>query len=94
MDTATRAQSIANLSQALDAIEAQAHPTGPYLVGQTVTYADAAAFPTLYFMHYMLPRYFGWPGIFRGRPRLGRWWEVMGRDADVARVLGEIDGAF
>ena len=70
----TRAAKIEELSKALDALEQQADPKGPYLVGQELTYADAACFPTLFFLYYMLPRFFGWPGIFRGRPRLEAWW--------------------
>lgn len=67
---------------------------GPFLVGPTPTTADAAIFPTAVFLHFILPKHFGWPSAFDGCPRLERWFETMSRDPQGARVRTEIEGGL
>jgi hypothetical protein len=38
----------------------------------------------------ILPKHFGWPGVFSGRPRLERWWGAVQKDAEAARVIAEM----
>lgn len=34
----------------------------------------------------ILPKHFGWPTVFSGRPKLERWWAAVQKDAEAARV--------
>ena len=40
---------------------------GPFLVGDEITAADAALFPTMVFCDLILPKYFGWKGLWDTR---------------------------
>ena len=34
----------------------------------------------------ILPKHFGWPTVFGGRPKLERWWAAVQKDPEAARV--------
>lgn len=54
--------------------------------GPDITTGDSALFPTVVFMTYILPRYFGWRDVFVGRPKLAAWWGRMQQDEHAKRV--------
>ncbi|BDA44427.1 hypothetical protein COCOBI_05-6110 [Coccomyxa sp. Obi] len=56
--------------------------------------ADAALFPTLTFMRFILPEYFGWKDIFEQRQQLGQYWATIEADPAGAKVITEIEGAL
>eukprot|EP00793_Prasinoderma_coloniale_P003471 PRCOL_00006707-RA len=58
--------------------------------------ADFALFPSMVFVRFMAPRFFGWedPFAVERRPYLARWWDACMADADFARVHGEVAGAL
>jgi glutathione S-transferase len=91
-----RSAGLAQLAAQLDALEAiVAAGEGAFVAGSSMTTADAALAPTFEFMTFILPRVFGWRDVFSGRPALRRWWEgLRGRDAAMARVLGEVRGGL
>ena len=68
----------------------------PFLLcaGAEISFGDAALFPTFVFFVDILPRHFGWPGVFSGRPRLEAWWAAVQGDPAVARVIGEMRGGL
>ena len=44
--------------------------TGPFAAGDQITSADATLFPTMAFCDFILPKYFGWKGLWETRPKL------------------------
>lgn len=87
-----RATEIAQIARQLDIIES--YCTGPYVCGADMSYADTAILPTIVFCNYILPRFFGWPGIFEERPKLQAWWKLMNLDPDTGKVIQEIEGGL
>lgn len=92
MDIATRAANIAEIDRQLDILERAFE--GPYAAGSEMSTGDFSLFPTFVFMTYILPRHFGWEDVFKGRPKLRAWWDLMLTDADVKKVFDEVDGAL
>lgn len=48
-----------------------------YLVGNEVSLADAAMFPTTIFFMYILPRHFDWKEEEVLGPKLMKWWNFL-----------------
>ena len=44
------------------------------------------------FCDFMLPKYFGWKGLWDTRPKLKAWWAVVNADPEAARVIAEVRG--
>lgn len=84
-----RATEISQIAKQLDIIEGLCK--GPYICGPDMSYADTAILPTFVFCNYILPKFFGWPGIFEERPKLQAWWALMNADTDIRKVIGEIE---
>jgi glutathione S-transferase len=80
------------LAKQLDVLEG--YVVGPYVCGEEMSYADTALVPTVVFMAYILPKFFGWPGLWEDRPKLEAWWKLMNADADVQRVVQEVEGGL
>eukprot|EP00803_Ostreobium_quekettii_P001512 evm.model.scf_274.9 EVM.evm.TU.scf_274.9 scf_274:67867-68637(-) len=90
MDVEERAEKMRFLSELMGYFERMM--VSPHVCGEEKTLADAALFPTFVFFGFILPSVFGWEGVFKGRPRLAGWWEVMRGDEHARRVMGEIEG--
>lgn len=89
MDKAARAAGIASINDSLYGLEKLAASArgAPWLLpGDKPSIADASIFPHFVFITYMLPRFFGWPDVFSGRPRLAEWWAAVQRDPLAAKV--------
>jgi glutathione S-transferase len=84
MDIGQRAKELEQLNFQLDVLEGLAE--GPYLVGEELSSADAALFPTFVFMTFILEGIFGWEDVFKGRPKLRAYWDQMNEDVDGKRV--------
>ena len=84
LDIAERAKQIADINRQLDVLEGIV--VGPHVIGDELSSADAAIFPTLVFMNFMLPRFFKWADVFKGRPHLKSYWECMNEDPAGAKV--------
>jgi glutathione S-transferase len=87
-----RAMEIAQIAKQLDIIETYCQ--GPYMCGSEMSYADTAILPTIVFCNFILPRFFGWPGIFEDRPKLQTWWKLMNSDSDTGLVVQEVEGGL
>ena len=87
-----RAAQVGQLAKQLDVLEG--YVVGPYVCGEEMSYADTALVPTVVFMAYILPKFFGWPGLWEDRPKLEAWWKLMNADADVQRVVQEVEGGL
>lgn len=83
-----RAAQVGQLARQLDILET--YVIGPYVTGEEMSYADTALVPTVVFMEYILPKFFGWPGLWEGRPKLEAWWEVVQEHVEVRRVVEEV----
>ena len=96
-----REAKLASMNAQLDDIEALladgANGGGPWLATSAApSTADFALFPSMVFVRFMAPRFFGWedPFAVERRPYLARWWDACMADADFARVHGEVAGAL
>lgn len=87
-----RTRQISQISDQLDMLER--YCIGPYMCGDTLSYADSAVLPTLVFCNFILPRYFGWSSIFKARPRLEEWWQKVSEDPDLSRVMKEVESGL
>jgi glutathione S-transferase len=87
-----RATEIAQIAKQLDIIET--YCKGPYMCGSDLSYADTAILPTIVFCNYILPKFFGWPGIFEDRPKLQAWWKLISSDPDIGIVIQEVEGGL
>jgi glutathione S-transferase len=67
---------------------------GPFIAGDSPSFADAAVFPTLIFMDFLLPKYFGWKSAFEGRPALEREYAAMMKDAAGKATYDEVRGGL
>lgn len=84
-----RAEKIERIKEFLDMLELEVD--GPFMVGDSISGADATLFPTITFMNFILPAFFGWKSIFTGRPKLEAWWGAMRSNAAAAKVIDEIE---
>jgi glutathione S-transferase len=95
MDRATRAEGIKEIARQMDALEEVcARCEGPFIAGDSPSFADAAVFPTLIFMDFLLPKYFGWKSAFEGRPALEREYAAMMKDAAGKATYDEVRGGL
>jgi glutathione S-transferase len=87
----TREKAIAELRRQLNNLENLLdEQSTPYLLGQEVSYGDAALFPTLIFITHCLPK-FGVPDAEVLPPKLGQWFKtIIKNDVDFARVHEEV----
>ncbi|GMH34109.1 hypothetical protein BSKO_01943 [Bryopsis sp. KO-2023] len=92
MGVEERADKIRQIRDLLDVFEDLIE--GPFVLGGATSTADAALFPSFCFLTFMLPSVFGWEDVFKGRPKLKKWWEAMGSDVHAARVMEEVNGAL
>ena len=93
---ADRADAIRELSLGLDALEQRA--SGLYLAGP-LSVADARLFPSVCFMHRVLPEHYGWEewteaAIFWKRPKLHAWFELMSYEKTAAAAARELDAGL
>jgi len=89
-DRPSRAAKVKEIAKQLDYLEELADAGGPYLVGESITLADLALYPTFIFFEFMLPLVFGWPTVLGNRPKLQAWMTAMEQIAEVKEVRGEI----
>lgn len=87
-----RSEQIQELARQLDVLESSI--TGPFVLGQQISHADGALFPTLTWMNNILPRIFGWKSVFTGRPKLQQLFEAMRADPHAKRVMQELEEAL
>lgn len=91
MDAAARCEQLQSIDFQLDVLEGIFdEANGPFVAGSEISFGDAALFPTFVFFTEILPKHFGWPTVFSGRPKLERWWAAVQKDAEAARVIGEM----
>jgi len=84
MDIAQRAKAIERIAFQLDVLNKLVK--GPYVNGDQMGLADAALFPTLTFMRFILPQFFGWQNLFDQRKQLGQYWDTIAADPAGAKV--------
>ncbi len=84
MEVAQRAKAIERLAFQLDVLNRLVK--GPYVGGDHLGLADAALFPTLTFMRFILPQFFGWDDLFAKRQQLGQYWAAIEADLVGAKV--------
>ncbi len=84
MEIAQRAKAIERIAFQLDCLNNLVK--GPYVSGDQMGLADAALFPTLTFVRFILPQIFGWKDIFEQRQRLGQYWANIESDPAGAKV--------
>lgn len=84
MEIAQRAKAIEKLAFQLDVLNRLVK--GPYVSGDQMGLADAALFPTLTFVRFILPEFFGWKDIFEERQQLGQYWATIEADPAGAKV--------
>jgi len=87
-----RVQQIKQLNYQLDVLEGLCK--GPFIVGEDMSSADSALFPTFVFMTSILPEIFGWMDVFAGRPKLAAWWAAVQQDPAAAKVIAEVRGGL
>lgn len=92
MDIEDRAEKISQIKYLLDVFESNVDQ--PFMLGDTISGADATLFPTFTFMNFMLPKFFGWESIFVGRPKLQAWWAAISSNAEAAKVIEEIESCL
>ena len=90
MDKEPRAEQVKQLAAQLDNLETLV--VGPHVVGDELTTADGALFPNMCWMIFILPQFFGWEDVFKGRPKLAACWESIQEDEAAAKVSES--GAF
>mmetsp|Transcript_9797 Transcript_9797/g.16161 ORF Transcript_9797/g.16161 Transcript_9797/m.16161 type:complete len:284 (+) Transcript_9797:106-957(+) len=85
------------LEQLLGTFEAQFPDlsAGPYLCGSEISLADVYVFPTMVFLMFTLPQFFGWSTDEYLGPRLQKWWQFMTTEvASTKEVFEEMEGAL
>ncbi|EIE26071.1 glutathione S-transferase [Coccomyxa subellipsoidea C-169] len=92
MEVAQRAKAIERLAFQLDVLNGLVK--GPYVGGDHLGLADAALFPTLTFMRFILPQFFGWEDLFVHRQQLGHYWAAIEADPVGAKVINEIESGL
>jgi glutathione S-transferase len=63
---------------------------GPFAVGESLSLADCALVPLLFFATRILPM-LGAPSPVEGRPRIAAWWEAIQKEPAPSKVLAEMD---
>eukprot|EP00775_Hariotina_reticulata_P011007 gene11007-11161_t len=91
-DAAERAAMLEQLVKQMDVLEGLC--VGPYVAGESITAGDSALVGTFVFFTFTLERYFGWPDVFAGRPKLATWWKLMQQDPAAKRVIEEVTGGL
>lgn len=91
---ALRAEHIKQLNYQLDVLEGIFGEEGPYFAGSEQSLGDCAVFPTMVFAEYSLLKFFGWPTLFAGRPKLEAWFTAMVEDPVSGRVYKEVRGGL
>ena len=86
------ADAIGNVKKGLGLIE-HFIENGSYAVGGRMSVADCALVPILFFVTGMLPR-MGEPAPFGHAPKLARYWDAIAKDANAAKILGEMKQAL
>lgn len=46
------------------------------------------------FCDFILPKYFGWTGLWSTRPKLAAWWAAIQSDPEAAQVIEEVRGGL
>mmetsp|Transcript_58546 Transcript_58546/g.104092 ORF Transcript_58546/g.104092 Transcript_58546/m.104092 type:complete len:198 (-) Transcript_58546:92-685(-) len=92
IDAESRASKVAEIAKQLDVLEGLVK--GPFCVGEDMTEADLAMYPTFIFFKVMLPRVFSWPDVFHARPKLKKWMHHMETLEPVRRVKAEVEGGL
>ncbi|KAK9805824.1 hypothetical protein WJX73_004301 [Symbiochloris irregularis] len=92
MDPEVRATNIKELARQLDILET--YVEGPFVLGNDISCADIAILPTLIWMNFIMPRFFGWKSIFSGRPKLQSLFEAMQKEPAGAKINGELEAAL
>eukprot|EP00884_Botryococcus_braunii_P012251 jgi/Botrbrau1/21026/Bobra.0144s0038.1 len=91
MPAEERAAKLKQLNEQLAVLEGMVE--GPYVLGDVLSGADAAVFPTLVFMDNMLTEYFGWD-MWGSRPNLHRYYQTIKADPAGAKVIKEMEDAL
>jgi len=92
IDADSRALKVAEIAKQLDVLEGLMK--GPFCVGEDMTEADLAMYPTFIFFVVMLPKVFGWPDVFHARPKLKTWMKHMETLEPVQQVKAEVEGGL
>ncbi|CAL8470316.1 g9858 [Coccomyxa elongata] len=92
MEIAQRAKAIERIAFQLDLLNNLVK--GPYVSGDQMGLADAALFPTLTFVRFILPQFFGWKDVFEQRQQLGQYWATIESEPAGAKVINEIEGGL
>lgn len=86
------AEAIPNLRVALKDLEALIGEGG-YAAARQLTHADGALAASLLFVTTLLPR-FGEPNPLAGFPKVAAYWEAIGKDVHIAKILDEMREGF
>jgi len=86
------AEALPNLRIALKDLEALIG-TGGYASSGQLTHADGALCASMFFLHNILPR-FDVPKPLEGYPKLAAYWDAIGKDPHIAKILGEMQEAL
>jgi len=86
------AEAIGNVKKGLGQAEHYIE-AGNYAVGGKISNADCALVPILFYVTGMLPR-MGEAAPLGHTPKLAAYWGAVGKDASVAKVLGEMKQAL
>lgn len=91
---AVRAAKLREIWRQLDELErlhgccGSSGSAGQFFVGDTLTLADFAVFPTFVYFVFYLPRVFRWKeGPFHGRPRLRSWFDRLSTTMECFRKV-------
>lgn len=85
-----RKKAIAELQRQFKVLDELADSKGPYLLGEDVSYGDAALFPTTVFVAFMLPK-FGIPDNEVLPSKIHTWFNrIIAVDGDFRKVYDEV----
>lgn len=85
-----RKKAIAELQRQFKVLDELADSKGPYLLGEDVSYGDAALFPTTVFVAFMLPK-FGIPDNEVLPSKIHTWFNrIIAADRDFRKVHDEV----
>ena len=86
------AEAIPNLNVALKDLEALIGEGG-YAAAKQLTHADGALAASLMFVSAILPR-FDAPKPFDAYPKVSAYWNAIGKDPHIAKILGEMQAGM
>ena len=92
IDGPSRAIKVYEVNKQLNVLEGLI--VGPYCVGDQVTEADFAMYPTFIFFQKLMPLVFGWGCVFENRPKLKAWWHKVDELDAAKRVKAEVTEAL